>query len=50
MKQKLASPDDTLTPVEHVIVARARREIKEGKFVLFTDLPSEPKAPQNSPD
>ncbi len=36
--KRVLDPDDVLTPEESALVLKARREMREGKYVSFTQL------------
>jgi AbrB family looped-hinge helix DNA binding protein len=36
--KRVVDPDDVLTPEESALVLKARREMREGKYVSFTQL------------
>ena len=36
--KRVIDPDDVLTPQESALIAKARREMKEGKYIALTQL------------
>lgn len=39
--KRVVDPDDTLTPEERVMIERARKEMREGKYVSLAQLEHE---------